>query len=455
MTPQLQSLRREHDYVIEELSIVVLPRPGLSEKKIIDFRPQLLELSYEENIFTGMIVGQLVVKDTVDFPTLLPFIGEERIRIILTRQDETSKNNPTLLDPIEFEGLIYTMQGGREIQNASRKLQSYTLKFISDGFVNHSRTRVRRSFFQVPYSIMVRTVYEQYLKHNDKPLIVEETLGLHDYIISNRRPITAINQIAKRSRCPNCPETSTYVFYEDRDAYYFVTLNWLFKQDPIKKIKAGTRNRLTAEGVRDIAEDINTTTQYNQSGTYDVLNDLRKGKSSSRMYKLDPIRRKLTIQDFDIEKEWNKFDHISDNKPYTENNAALGAPESTVHFIISDEGHDEILTDSRPFALESTIQTRSSQLQQMKRNAMTISLPGDPRIKAGATIEFYVPESLGKMNKDNPEEEDKYISGKYLIVSCAHILKDANYTTNLELIKDSFLSPIQYRDPEETYKNIY
>ena len=62
--------------------------------------------------------------------------------------------------------------------------------------------------------------------------------------------------------------------------------------------------------------------------------------------------------------------------------------------------------------------------------------------------------NVGDSAGRNREELDKYIQGKYVVVSVAHIIKAEEYRLNLELIKDSFFSDIESRDPIEEYKNI-
>ena len=70
-------------------------------------------------------------------------------------------------------------------------------------------------------------------------------------------------------------------------------------------------------------------------------------------------------------------------------------------------------------------------------------------------IEFAIPEHLGKTSKENPEEKDKYLQGKYLVLAISHMVKYGEYKMNLELVKDTFFSDIENRDPVEEYKDVY
>ena len=96
---EITPLRQEKDYVLEYLQLVI-PRTGAK----YDISEQLIRLTYEENIFMGIIHGSLLMVDAVDYPTLIPFIGEEEIHFSLTRQDEMTKNSEDvrLLPSLKF-----------------------------------------------------------------------------------------------------------------------------------------------------------------------------------------------------------------------------------------------------------------------------------------------------------------------------------------------------------------
>ena len=94
-------------------------------------------------------------------------------------------------------------------------------------------------------------------------------------------------------------------------------------------------------------------------------------------------------------------------------------------------------------------------MEQLKRHIISTTLSGDPRVRAGHIIQFNLPEVMGKVGREFPEELDAYLQGKYLIISAAHVTEQNVYYMNLELVKDSFFSNITHRDPVKEYQDVY
>lgn len=448
-------LRREKDYVLQSLKLIV-PRLG----KEFDITSHFALLTYEEDIFSGTIHGSILMQDSVDYPTLIPMIGEEKIKFVLTRQDEKKPDSGDVLPPLEFEGWIYSLTD-REIQTPSNKLQAYTMYFTSEGLVNNFRRKVTKTWKGKLNSEIVQQVYDDYLS-TGKPINVEETKYLQDYVATNKKPMKIIRDITCRSVSAD-GDGALYVFYEDRESFHFVTLDTLLEKEPSKVIKKQIRN-ISDDGRQQFDKFIDTVTDYHNASSFDFFNSIDSGHQSSRLLLVDPIRRKFEYKDFNLDAEWDSFKHTDAAKTFTSDessNRQLNVPAARISMIISDKDQDvtahliEKDPDIKPFKLDEILLKRDSQLQQVKKYIISASLPGDPRIKAGDTIEFKIPEILGKTSEEFPEEMDKFISGKYLIVSCAHILQNVHYTVNVELIKDSFLNEIFHRDPIEEYKPIY
>lgn len=451
----IKPLRSEHDYVLNYIRIVN------SSGKAFDFSAHMLRLTFEEDIFTGQVHGSIVAKDAVDYPSLLPIVGEEKIEFSFTRQDETTgANSVKLLDPIVFSGQVYVMVD-KEIQSPSQKIQSYTLKFTSPGFIENMKTKVNKSWKGVKYSDIVKNIVADKLLN--KNLIVEETSIPQNYIASNKRPITIIKEISKRSESGD-GNGSLYTFYEDRDNYYFVTIGSMLDKEPIKTIRHEIRNvnDPNSPGDRQIERNINATVSYNQKTSFNLINNLKNGKGGSRLFTIDPIRRKYEILDFNLDDDWDKFKHTESAKPYNpETSSIIGHPEAKLSMIISDREHNTVEhlvakdPNIKPNGLENVIQLRDSQMEQIKRNVITLSVPGDPRFRAGETLDFKIPEVSGKVSEEHPEQLDPFLQGKYLIVASTHVISENRYTVNLEIIKDAFFQEIFQRDPVQEMQNIF
>lgn len=470
--------RNENDYILNHVKIIS------HDGKEYDFSSHFLQFTYEEGIFNIGVHGQLFAIDAVDYPTLLPFIGQERIKISFTRQDEKSENGDKL-EPIEFELPIYKMDG--QTQDAgSRKRQVYTLYFTSESAFKNLNTRVFKTYKNMPYSDMVEKIYDTYLK-DDKPLKggpgdtkPEKTKYPQTYIVQNMSPTKAILNLSSRSISEE-KNGYYFVFYEDRDQFNFVTLSKLAKQKPISTLKYKLKNVAEqTEGVqhkpKNLEEDLyNTETVKNDSG-FDVLKTAMSGEGASSLFSVDPIRRKFSLKAFDLrgeaskekhnlplvsESKYDAVPHMGAGKPFKDDSKMFVNPRTNMAMLISDNGqdtHEYISARDKtvtPYNPEDFFLQRESQKNQMLKYVVRTTLSGDPRIRAGCTIEFEVPEFMGKVGKHAPEEKDKYMQGKYLVIAVAHIVERGKYRMNIEMVKDSFFSDIESRNPVEEYKDTY
>jgi hypothetical protein len=82
-------------------------------------------------------------------------------------------------------------------------------------------------------------------------------------------------------------------------------------------------------------------------------------------------------------------------------------------------------------------------------------VPGNPERKAGEVIEFKLPQNAGDVAEDRPRELDEYLQGNYLITSLKHSIVDDVYTMTMEIIKDTYHTPIKAQDLTERYIDRY
>lgn len=469
MAKELQIARQEFDRVLD---YITLKDWKGKEHTLLS---QMVEFSFEEEIFHQCLHGSIKVFDSVDFPTLLPLIGEERILASFTRQEPASKSNAFLggrLPPIKFDMRVYRMDN--KYQSAeSRKAQSYTLRYTSHlPFLNVGK-RVFASFKEMTYSDMVKYIYENYIKEDapyEKPLVIEETEGAFDYCVQNLSPLNAIRKIAQRSTSKE-GNGNFYVFYEDRDTYYFVTIGKLLKQNPSIKLTCELKNvsKADAGGSKnvDLEKQMYNVTNYTRNENFDVLQSAMSGEAASSLLTVDPVTRQYYFNEFDLRgedrsgnKNWEKLPRLGGKKPWTKSNPMFIDPKANMAMLVTDldqDTHEYIANREsvRPFLPEDFYLDRISQRRQIIKHMISASVSGDPRVRVGQVVEFNMPEILGITGKKNPEMPDKWLKGKYLVVGVLHAVTQSQYSMHLQLVKDGFeteISDISYRDPSVVYK---
>lgn len=447
-------LRRERDFYINYMKIVAF---NGAEYSIAN---QMIELTYHENIGTPSVYCSVTLYDAIDFPTLLPMIGEERLKVSFTRQDETAvAEGGGLLDPIVLDLPIYKISN-RSPQTSNRKGQVYSIHATSDEMLQSLKTKVRLGLTNMSYSDMVSRVYEDYVKVN-KPIEIEDTQHVYDFCIGNMNPFRFITHVSSRALSPDFGGC-LFFFFEDRDKFNFKSLGTMFKDAPILRLNFAMKNILK-EGTgdepkeRNFLRDMYTVEHMEHSHSFDLIKTIISGSYSQKAIFVDPIRQLFNAKEFHLADEWDSLPHIDKVKPFTDGSKAKDAPDSRMSLHWTNADHDTVEhivskePGINPYRVEDFVLRVNSQVDTMMRNSINVVIPGAPTVKAGTVINFFLPEHLGKVSEEEPEEPDAYLQGNYLVVSVMHRLSTHEYTCGASLFKDALFSAINHRSPDEEY----
>lgn len=455
-TGQEHKIRREHDFVIKHIKIVAF---NGAEYDVTNLR---VVLNIYEDLFNICTSGDITLLDANDLPNNLPIIGEEKIKIKFTRLKPT--NNPEHdeeLEAIDVEYRIYHMS---ERQNHKDKTQIYTLHFTQAEFISNLKKKLSRSFMDIPYSDMADIAFGEL--GSSKPIVIEPTDFEHKYICPNLSPFEMIQTIACRSVSAN-GNGATYFFFSDRDTFFYVSGGYLIDQEPMESYTYQIKQVLEQESGQSfykdmtIAQDLRVVENYGYSKSFNILESLAQGHYASNLLTYDIVRQIYTKIDFDYVADFGKFKHLAKEKPHTDELDALYEPKSFMRFLSTDLDHDVIPWIAgkepgiKPNRVEEYTLYRYSQIKQMQQHAMRLQVSGDPRRKVGQVIEFIMPQHIGNLHPDQPEELDEYLQGKYLVTSIAHRLERDQYIMELEIIKDSYVSGIEHKDPNKRLEKIY
>jgi len=457
-------LRKENDFILNYLRIVAF------NGSVYDISTSRVYFTFEESIFKTAVHGSLVIFDTIDYPTLLPIVGEERLQGSFTRQSDSAAagTQGDVLPPIVFDARIYKISPREQQGEGSEKTQVYTLYFCSDEILKNAQTKVFKTFKAKPFSDMVTTIFNESMTIKKK-IVVQGTKYDQDYIVSNQSPAVAIRKIAKRAIPSSVNDGRYFAFFEDRDQFNFVNLGTLFTKAPTKTISYRIQNFLQDKGVggdidyqnQDIKSNIDAVQHYNHSSSFDILDHLQKGKASSKAITVDTIRQKIDQITFDLNGQFDEFNHLGTAKTFTDKSSLLNCPDAAFNVVTTNKEQDTLswITERdptiKPKHIEEYVLHRDSNAQQLARHITSIQMSGDPRTKVGDIIKFVLPELLGKVSVQNPQELDKYLQGSYLVAGICHIIDTTGYYMNMELIKESFFSDIKHRNPIKEYQNIF
>ena len=440
-----------------ELSDVILISyqsfDGSGTPKRLSIRSLVQEVSIYESLDGKFLSGDMTLLDATNAIQTLPITGFERVEFFL-RTPGTDK------------GFDFSVKAGHPmfvyaLQNrsgANPRSQIYTLKFISVEAIRNHQTRVSQAFTG-NIDQMVTDICYNYLK-TKKDLIIEDTKSNHKFVIPRLKPTAAIESLRKNAQSLHY-ENSGFLFFENGDGFNFKSYEGLFckKDGSPRPTKAHYSPK-----IKNIGEDpvyaLQSVENFTILKQFDTLNNTANGVYSSRLITHDLYNKTFSETDFDYNKEYGKQNHLEqdDNGDKRSDNGILpffnydagqtfGTKNEGVIYYQSETSkvHDtHELPDSK-----NILQKRVSQHIAVNSLVIEITAPGTTELRVGDVINFTLPK-YAPNSKNDTHDNDKYLSGRYLISAARHHVSTLNkrHTLALELIKDSFNVSLPQEDIE-------
>jgi hypothetical protein len=303
---------------------------------------------------------------------------------------------------------------------------------------------------------MILTRYLKVGTGATKPINIDETFGVYDFILPNKKLFETINWLSTYA-LPVNKEGADMLFYETRDGYFLKSLQSLYKQNTYQTYKFDPKN-IDIELNQQVTNALN----FEVLDFFDTLGAIANGTFSNRLITINPLTRT-----FKIDNDFNYADYY--DKSQTMNYGA----------VVNDykNRHKKTMYDLPPNELEVGTLRMAAENTEMKKNKYISQFPdtvandinirkympyrvaqialanytrikltvaGDVSLTAGKTVVFNTYGFNGTENR----EKDPYYSGKYLITAVRHIVKGGqnnSYITVMELIKESVsIPPAEY-----------
>ena len=409
----------------------------------LDIRNLLVEFNIYEDINSPFLSGDLTLIDGTNAIQELPITGFERLEFFF-RSPNTDK------------GFDFSVKSGHPMfvyalenrQGANPRSQVYTLKFISLEAIRDNQTRVSQAF-SGSIDQMVTDICYNYLK-TKKNVLVEETRGVHKFVIPRVKPTTAIKFLRKNTRSLSY-ENSGMLFYENAHGFQFKSYEGLFcsKDGTPREIKAHYTPKVKNVG-ENHTYNAQSVEHFKVISQFNTLQNTAHGVYASRLITHDLYNKTFATHDFDYNLEYEKQNHLEhdakggkiDNNgilPFFnyDNGETFGSKNEGVLFLQSETAkvHN---THELPQS-KDILQKRVSQHLAVNSLAIEITVPGNSEINIGDIVHFAMPK-YSKATENDINDQDTYLTGRYLISAARHQVSivSKKHTTVLELIKDSF-----------------
>jgi len=433
------------DFVLHDILLSSPLNNDLSLVEIMD------EINIYESLFKDTLSGNIAITDTNNLLVEYPIVGHEIITFVF--------DNPLLTDstPIEKRFRVY---GITQYTTVSEDVAGYMINFVSEEFITSSSMKISKSYLGQNISDMVESIFDDYLD-TDKTLVVEKTRNLHDVIIPNWSPLHSMNWLASRGISED-HDGANYFFFETLDGFNFVSLEKLI--DDVRKDKFtypnGTK-MVYRYGMKNVGESLSGVAhtiadRYDVDSSFNVLRNLSRGMYGSKLITHDIVKREYKKYDFDYKETYDNYIHSEENNTTnitSENQQSTMLMSETVDdFIEKYDSHQLMIpihyqmyggipvSNRDTSHHEKSVQIRTSQLQQLNSYKLILNVPGDPNRRTGDLVYFECPTVGATMGEIT---EDKLYSGNYVVLAVRNIFGRGVYETVLELVKDSYFTPLR------------
>ena len=388
---------------------------------------QVMGLQIFEDLFSPFLTGTLEILDTLDLLNVFPFNGEEYLEMkILTPTME--KGN------VDAKFYIYKMTN--RATTGDRSI-IYTLQFISVEALTDLNTKISKTFSGKCSDIAQRVLTDKIHGLNiTKKYVIEETKNSTKYISNFWSPVKNLNNVVETSI--NLNNQSSYVFYENRYGFNFVSLETLYTAPIFQEFVYDTYIRDNSKNnenqtVRNVTEDYKRIREINIPTAYDYIERVQSGMYGSRMYTHD-LTSKLyenktynMLDKFADQKHLNKYPLASNKAVYSYNAMMIKMPKYYNNFA-----------DFGDSTNANSIQNRMSLMAQINGNKIEVIVPGRLDYTVGLRVNLTL-YKIEPSNKTDTKIKDEMLSGSYLISAINHYINKNMHQCTFELIKESLL----------------
>ena len=391
-----------------------------------DITNQVIGIQVFEDLFSPFITGTLEILDSLDLVNVFPLNGEEYLDLKLS--------TPTL-ETGNIDQKFYISKMSNRVMAGDRSTV-YTLHFVSVDILTDLNTKISKTFSGKCSDIAKQILTDKINGLNiSKKYVIEETKNSTKYISNFWSPVKNLNNLVENSI--NTNNQSSFVFYEDRYGFNFVSLDTLYDRNIFQEFvyDSYVRDKPNNDGqtTRDVTEDYKRIREINVPTAFDYIDRLRNGMFGSRMFNHDLTTKRFDnktynmLDNFARQTHLNKFPLASNKASYSYNSMIIKVPKYQGNFSNFGDSTNA-----------SSIQNRISLMAQINANKIEIIVPGrlDYTVGLRIGVKLY---KISPNNKEDTDTIDEMLSGSYLISAINHYINRNTHECTFELIKESLL----------------
>ena len=410
-------------YKLKNLSIV-------SKVGIIDISGYFEEINIYDGIFTPCITGTILIKESLGLSNKLSFDGSEVLIIEMGKTEELATFR---------KSFRIWKQSSRESPNFSS--ETYILHFVSDEFILSQQLKLSQSF-NGTYSDIVSNILREHLGIENKSIsFFENSIGVRKLLIPRKTPFDAIQLCARKA--VNIKESPTFLFFENKTGYNFVTTSTLLSNDSVYTINLQPKN---LSG--DSSGELLGATSFEVISQFDYNKGITSGMYAGTFIGFDILTRSIAKKYVNYETLYTSSEHanktpnigVVENKTGRKNIEMFDSKVKIFPCSVFSQTSDYV-KQNYPEMINYDDDTynyiiqREAAFRALLNQRIKISTPGNFDLTSGLTMDMLIPNrsQQGKIMDDI----DYSLSGKYLIIASRQIITYQKHETVLELATDS------------------
>lgn len=400
----------------------------------IDIRKLFLNITIYEDLFAPFISGNIVLKESLDLINKLPLIGEEYLEMHLYTPGFEGQPDK------EFKGRYYIYRMSERF-NTNERAVAYTLHFMSTEAIKDINKRIHSAQAGYCHEIIDRLLVKDPLGLNTiKTANIERTVNGIKFVANDWTPTKCINYCA--AHAINSSNIGSFLFYENRDGFNFISLSSLYQQDSVQSfIQDNYRRDTDAQGrsTRNINEDYKRVTEMIIPDGFNFVDRINSGMYKSNLTSYDFVTKRFRTYLYDGSTNWEAYPHLNN---YSLTSADALATSSAAHFnnfthYGLHNGYGD--TSNTPFYLQ-----RRSLMAQAEAFKLEVTVPGRTDYTVGKVVDLtaYRNEPIHTRPGEDGDK-DPTITGKYIVGTVTHTINTKEHTCIMQLIKDSYVLDVE------------
>jgi len=387
------------------------------------------EVELIEDINNSIMFGRIVMSEPNNLPESFPIIGEEWIQINYSIASDIGAPKREL----EFR-----VTGVSNIHKPKDKQHDYEINFCTSEYYY----LVQKSI-DVRKTGLVEDMVSDILREDvfsEKHLYYEPTKRRQSILFPGMSLMDAINYCSFRAQ-GKASSDSLYKFFETPDGFHFVSVGYMNSKEPEFNIKYKQLN--VQEPGDTNADNVFSAMAYSVMSRSDTANMVYNGGFKNSALLFDPLIKTKAH----VTKDYYETPPVqTQDKPI--NSLAFsdlaGVTDSIEYAFVTNLRPSPRPTSDNPADMyvpgyEAFYLDRQMSRVRMGDTVLQLTLPITTRLQAGQTVNFDLPKDN---STDRGGENDKYLSGKYLVTKVTHTFNSETGVTNIEMRKSGLQNDI-------------